>query len=278
MLGNTIGQKRRIRQGLNQMYVERSRKMLQLSEKYGAIRPGDRLLEIGTGWMHWESTIFRLFYDVEVTLFDVWDNRQLSAYKHFFRQFEQVMDTELALQPLESKRAHALLREVLAAPSFEKIYELLNFTYVINPGGTLEHFQDEAFSLIFSCNVLEHINKQILPGFLSDYYRLLKRGGHSIHMIDLGDHLYYYDRRVSYKNYLRYSDATWKRYFQNEVQYFNRVQRPEWLELYERAGLAMLEEEAISKDIGSINIDENYRHLGQENLRCVTLWVIHGKP
>jgi SAM-dependent methyltransferase len=134
-----------------------------------------------------------------------------------------------------------------------------------------------SLSLIFSCNVLEHVDKRILPEFIQDYYRLLKPGGHSIEMIDLGDHLYYYDRSVSPKNYLRCSDKVWKRYFQNDVQYINRVQRPEWLELYHRAGLETVEEESLSGDIGSIKVDERYKHLDQQNLQCITLWVVHEK-
>src|SRR6266566_6861868 len=192
-LGNTLGQKKRVQIGISQMYLERSRKILELCEKHHAIQPGDRLLEIGTGWVHRESTVLRLFYDVEITLFDVWDNRQLAAYKHFFNQFEQVMDKELNLDPVQAERAHTLLREILAAQSFEKIYDLLNFRYVVNPDGTLKRFQDETFSLIFSCSVLEHVDKRILPEFIQDYYRLLKPRGHSMDLIDLQDHLYYYD-------------------------------------------------------------------------------------
>jgi len=277
MIGNTLGQKKRIQNGLNQKYLGRARKFLELCEKHHAVQPGDQLLEIGTGWLHWESTLLRLFNDVRITLFDVWDNRQLAAYKRFFSQFEQVMDKELSLDSVRSERAHTLLREVLKAQSFEEIYDLLNFRYVVNPSGTLTQFQDDTFSLIFSCNVLEHVDKRILPEFIQDYYRLLKPGGHSIEMIDLGDHLYYYDRSVSPKNYLRYSDKVWKRYFQNDVQYINRVQRPEWLEIYHRAGLETVEEESISGNIGSIKVDESYKHLDQQNLQCVTLWVINEK-
>src|SRR5712692_650650 len=80
LLGNTLGQRRRIQRGLRRAYVNRVKRLLELCEKYSAIQAGDRLLEIGTGWVHWESTVIRLFYDVEVTLFDVWDNRHLEAY------------------------------------------------------------------------------------------------------------------------------------------------------------------------------------------------------
>jgi hypothetical protein len=82
-LGNTFGQRRRIRQGLGRKYLDRAKRILKLCERNHAIQRGDRLLEIGTGWMHWESTIIRLLYDVEITLFDIWDNRQFGAYKRY---------------------------------------------------------------------------------------------------------------------------------------------------------------------------------------------------
>src|ERR1700694_855372 len=86
LLGNTLGQRRRIRAGLDRKYVERVKRLLQWCEQYKAINEGDQMLEIGTGWLHWESTIIRLFYDVEITLLDVWDNRQLHAYKSHYAQ------------------------------------------------------------------------------------------------------------------------------------------------------------------------------------------------
>lgn len=260
------------------MYVQRARELLELCEKHRVIQPGDRLLEVGTGWVHRESTILRLFYDVEVTLFDVWDNRQLAAYKHYFQQFEQVMDQELQLSNDQGERAHRLLQKIAAAQSFEEIYAALNFKYVINPAGTLEQLPEGAFSLVFSCSVLEHVGAQILPACVQSYARLLKPGGHSIHLIDLQDHLSYYDRRAPLKNYLRYSDIAWRRYFENEVQYFNRVQRSEWLELYQQAGLVLEEEIPVFGDLSTLLIDEKYRHFDPQDLACLTLWVVHRKP
>ena len=96
MIGNTLGQKKRIQNGLNQKYLGRARKFLESCEKHHAVQPGDQLLEIVTGWLHRETTLLRLFYDVKITLFDVWDNRQLDAYKRFFSQFERVMDSALS--------------------------------------------------------------------------------------------------------------------------------------------------------------------------------------
>ncbi len=249
-----------------------------MCEKHHAIQPGDRLLEIGTGWVHWESMIIRLFYDVEITLFDVWDNRHFEAYKKYFGQLEEVIDTEITMAPLRRERIHELLQAIAKTSSFDEVYDLLGFRYVINPNGTLEQFEDESFNLIFSCNVFEHVNRSILPGFIQDFYRLLKPGGYSIHKIDPGDHLSYYDRRVSCKNYLRYSDGVWRRYFENDVQYFNRVQRPEWLDLFQKATLETVKEETIVADLGSLKVDKSYENLSRQDLQCVALTVVHRKP
>jgi hypothetical protein len=277
-LGNTLGQRMRVRRGLDSRRLNRAKKILELCERHHVIQRSDSLLEIGTGWIHWESTIIRLFYDVEITLFDVWDNRQLGAYKRCFGQFEEVIDKELDLDAARSERAHRLLQIIAKSNSFDEIYSALGFRYVINPSGTLKQFRDGAFSVIFSYNVLEHINRVILPGFIQDFQRLLKPSGHSIQVIDLGDHLAYYDRSVSLKNYLRYSDRAWRRFFQNDVQYFNRVQRPEWLNLFRNTGLELEEEETQSVDTDSIRIDKNYENLNRKDLQCLVLTTIHKKP
>ncbi len=278
LLGNILDQRRRIQEGLNEYYVDRARKILELCERHYTIQKGNRLLEIGTGWMHWESMIIRLFYDVEITMFDVWDNRYFGAYKQYFRQFEGIIVTEISMDQTQYKRVHKLLQAISKASSFDEIYNLFELQYVINPSGTLNNFQDESFSVIFSCDVLEHIDRSLLPEFIQDFHRLLKPGGYSLHKIDLIDHLYYYDTSASVKNYLRYPDKVWKRYFENSVQYINRVQRPEWLDFFHKAGLELVEEQPIFADLGTIKVDKGYETLSRQDLQCVTLTVVHRKP
>ncbi len=66
LLGNILDQRRRIQEGLNEYYVDRARKILELCERHNTIQKGNRLLEIGTGWMHWESMIIRLKHSLNV--------------------------------------------------------------------------------------------------------------------------------------------------------------------------------------------------------------------
>ena len=106
----------------------------------------------------------------------------------------------------------------------------------------------------------------------------MKPGGYSIHQIGLGDHLSHYDKKESPKNYLRYSDRTWKTFFENDVQYFNRLQVPDWLGLFDEAGFSLLEKITASHSIESIRIDPKYEEYEKDDLECTRLTIIHRKP
>ena len=94
-----------------------------------------------------------------------------------------------------------------------------------------------SFQLVVSGGVLEHVKRAALPTLIGETERVLKPGGWAVHSIDTADHLEHYDRKVSPKMYVSFSDDTWNRLFENEVQYINRMQRGEWLDLFERNGL-----------------------------------------
>jgi hypothetical protein len=65
-VGNQVGARRQVRSRLDpaEGYVVRARRVLDLCNEHGLIRDGASILEIGTGWVHWEATVLRLFYDV----------------------------------------------------------------------------------------------------------------------------------------------------------------------------------------------------------------------
>lgn len=277
-LGNRIGNERRSTGQMPPYYVERLKRMLRLQRKLNVVKDGDRIIELGTGWLHWEALTLRLFYDIEAVLFDVWDNRQLGGLKNYVRQLGDILDDGFGLSAAEIKRAQSLIAAILKVDSFTDLYKLLGFEYVVESSGSLAQFQSGSFQLVVSGGVLEHVKRDALPALIRGTERILKPGGWAVHSVDTADHLEHYDRKVSPKMYLSFSEETWTRLFENEVQYINRVQRGEWIELFRASGFELIEEEARRVDISSLKLANRYAHMEQDDLACTVLKVALRKP
>ena len=78
-------------------------------------------------------------------------------------------------------------------------------------------------------------------------------------------------------NYLRYSDTTWKIFFQNEVQYFNRLLMSDWLDIFDQEGFVLMEKIPKFVNIDSLQIHSKYQRYTKEDLSCVNLTIVHKK-
>src|SRR5215469_6747854 len=76
-LGNQLGAKKRAGKQMPPYYFERAERNVAWCLKYAPLHGDDVLVELGTGWVHWEALTLRLFFDFKGVLYDVWDNRQL---------------------------------------------------------------------------------------------------------------------------------------------------------------------------------------------------------
>jgi Methyltransferase domain len=276
-LGNTCGADRRARVGLPDSYLRRARDVLDLVARHRVLRPKMKLLELGTGWLPWESTVLRLVHDVDATLFDVWDNRQWEAFRVYFAGLVDRIEA-LQLDAGSSARVAELLEAILGCRSFPEVYTRLGFRYVVEPSGSLASVEDESMDVVLSVNMLEHVHRSILPGYVRDMARVLRPGGYALHTIDLDDHLADYDSKVSRKQYLAHSDRLWRTLFESRVFYFNRVQRPEWRRLFELAGLELVEERQRWIDLRGLRVHRSFARLDPGDRSCVELGLVYRKP
>lgn len=266
-LGNELGDRRRRGGVMPGYYLERVKRTLRVLREYGLVRHGDTVFELGTGWLHWEALTLRLFIDIEAVLFDVWDNRQLGGLKNYLTQLGPMLNNvELGLSSAQRARAQAVIDSVARVQSFDELYRLLDFRYVVDADGSLRQFANESFRLVVSGGVLEHVKREALPGLVAEMHRVLEPGGWALHSIDTSDHLSHYDSSVSKKKYLSFSEGTWKRLFENEVQYINRVQRGDWLKLFEAAGFELIEEDSRHVDITGLKLAMPYRSMAAQDL------------
>ena len=82
--GNVVETARRLRhEEVPNYYIDEAVRLSRFTQTYEAISDGDRVFELGTGFVHWESLVVKLFADVRLTMFDVVDNRLWSAFPKY---------------------------------------------------------------------------------------------------------------------------------------------------------------------------------------------------
>ena len=145
------------RTGIEPGYVERADGNLRFAEKHGAIADGMRVMELGTGWVHWEALFTRLFYEVEVVLFDVWDNRGFDGFRNYAATSPSGFPGSKPATAAAREKAIALLGRVLECADFDEVYRLLGWRYVIDAEGRLDALADNSLDLVFSSEVMEHM-------------------------------------------------------------------------------------------------------------------------
>jgi hypothetical protein len=273
-LGNSIGSRKRAVGKMPGFYVTRVERMLQLSRNFGVPRDGARILELGTGWLHWEAMTASLFFEVSGVLYDVWDNRQLNGLKNYLRQLAPLVDN-LDVEPARRARAKALIAQIEQLTDYRRLYELLGFTYVVDEAGVLGAIEQQSFDLVVSAGVLEHVYAKDAQQLIRGVSSALKGGGLSVHSINIRDHFYQYDQGVSPKQYLQYPDWLWRWFFENDVQYINRLQRSDWLRIFDTAGLMLVEEQIDAVDVSGLEIAKSYQLYGETDLACAGLTIVH---
>jgi SAM-dependent methyltransferase len=98
----------------------------------------------------------------------------------------------------------------------------------------------ESYDVVLSYTVYEHLRNPLMT--IKETYRILREGGVAVHLIDLGDHLYYGNNNNPDKifNCLRYSERVWNMMSYNRSIYVNRLRQSEWIKLHEDAGFEIL--------------------------------------
>lgn len=66
--------------------------------------------------------------------------------------------------------------------------------------------------------------------------------------------------------------------FENDVQYINRIQRSDWLKLFEKADLLLVEEEVEPKNVSRVKVANIYQKYEEYDLRCGGLKIVYHKP
>ena len=261
-----------------------------------------RLLDLGTGWVHAYSLYPWLTRDDELHAFDTEDNRNWAS----FVATVPVILKKILEQPTLSTmarlrandRAHIMLQsgnfsdaytgvrgrpdmspsERLAACMVRAYDKRPQFRYQCRPDG-VPQYPDNYFHRIFSIDVLEHVNRWVFPEAAKTWFRILRPGGTFVAQVGLDDHLAFYQGKFGSKRYMRYSPATWRLLLGNTVQYIDRFTSSEIVALLVEAGFVITSAEVDkSGDTAPEDVHPAYDNQSADDIRAVRLSVLAEKP
>lgn len=258
-------------------YFFRTEKLFALLRDHDILHNDMKVFELGTGWVHWESTMIRNEVDCTAVLYDVVDNRDIQKYR---RVLAELSDLERRKKlDLTRDSLGNLMTEVSKRTDFQSIYADLGFSYLLDPKGRFPGLDENQFDLVISSDVFEHLPYALIPNILNNLYRISKPGAWAYHQIVLTDHLKIYAKSIHAKQYLSYTTAHWNRFLSNGVQYINRVQLREWRELMSGAGFRIVEERQIGTcDLSGLDISPEFSAVPHKDLECTVVQFLLQKP
>ncbi|MBB4080698.1 SAM-dependent methyltransferase [Lewinella aquimaris] len=255
-----------------QYKLEAARDHIRYYNKYGTVaREQARVLELGTGWYPIVPTMLFLAGFERTVSIDIrsWmtPERQLIGLRKVLAYHD---DGRLAayLPEVRPERL-AVLREICTSPP--AVDTAISDSILLDArvmDATRLDFPDHDFDLICSNNTFEHVYPTVLERILAEFRRVLKPNGVMSHFIDLSDHFAHLDPSINIYHFLRFSRQQW-RLIDNDIQPQNRLRWPDYLAMYDRLNIPVVEEEILPGSpqlLGEVAVHREYAGYTPEQL------------
>ncbi|MDA2912732.1 class I SAM-dependent methyltransferase [Acidobacteriia bacterium AH_259_A11_L15] len=195
--------------------------------------------EFGAGW--------DLIIPISFYAFGV--ERQTLVDKRKLLRFELVNDTVGRFQRLQhelhiSRFPDKCFEEGSKSDRVFLLEKWYGIKYLAPCDARKTELRGASIDFITSTNTLEHISAHDVRLILEECHRLLKDDGLMSLTIDYQDHYSYFDSQISVYNFLQYSPAAWKLY-NSSLHFQNRIRHREYLDLINRSGFVVEEENLI---------------------------------
>ncbi len=231
--------------------------------KADCLNPGNRLLELGTGWTHANSLYVALVGDAAIDTFDVVDNRSLSSLQYQVPLVLEAIEASPDHSGREKREARRRAERIAACAALDEVYEILNMRYQVNDE---PRFLNRTFDFIFSMDVLEHVRREHFQESVATWRALLKPGGLLVSQVGLDDHLSHLDRSKHVKHYLQHSKRVGTLLVESELKYINRLPASAMLDAFRGAGFALEFVDREICDMTGVAVHPDYRDQSPEDL------------
>jgi hypothetical protein len=238
------------------------------------------VLELGSGWQPIVPVAFWLCgTSGTLTSIDIEDLRREEQVFDMLKTFEELEPGELLrrLPLLRMDRFRRLQDEVrtMDPSGAQRFLMEAGIRFVVGDACRTD-FPSHHFDQIISNYTFEHIPRATLEGILAEFRRVLSPTGLMTHLIDMSDHYSHFDPSITPYNFLRYPRWRW-RWFNNSLQYQNRLRASDYRALHIAAGLQILEERLGTNRMGELDavpLAPEFEGYSRTDLAATHAWLV----
>jgi SAM-dependent methyltransferase len=243
---------------------------------------GARLMEIGTGWHPVLPLCFILAGARSIATFDI---VRLLSKTETFRLLDslEMHVTKIAeLAGENTATIQARLMELRQSRNLDDLLSNSHIEYYAPADGRSTGLEPDSVDLVYSNSVLEHVPREVIRGLMVESFRVLKPGGLVLHNVGCNDHYAFFDKSISFVNFLQYGEREW-RLWNNPIQYQNRLRAPEFVELALQAGFEVINKKThvrpgTMEALAHMHIAPQFDRFSRDDLAATTVDFIGRKP
>lgn len=251
-------------------------------KEMGAEPEGLRLLEVGSGWMPVLPVCFSLAGASSCTTVDVTRHMNAGLTFRMLAALEEYLPAIAEASRRSLGQVTSDYKALRSARTLEELLERARIDYISPADARSTGLSDNVLDVVFSNNVFEHVPRDVLAGILSESRRILKPGGISMHCTNCADHYAYFDRSITFLNYLSYSEQEWE-FWNNKLLYQNRLRPEDFARLATEAGLEVPLEKMRTRPellrvLPGMRIAPEFQHYSAEQLCSTSSMIGAVKP
>ncbi|MBE7451940.1 MAG: class I SAM-dependent methyltransferase [Kofleriaceae bacterium] len=246
---------------------------------------GARFVEVGTGWYPTFPLTLYLAGAARVSTFDL--NRHVKP--ELTRRLVTVLGerlgfvAEAADRPVaDVERAYRPLAEAIAAGAPLDAATDAVVAYRAPGDASVTGLPAGSVDVVFSNSVLEHVPAPAIERCLAEAMRVLRPGGVVFHSVNCGDHYAYADPAIDQLNYLRYSDAAWRKW-NNAFLYQNRLRAADFTAMARAAGFTIEVDTSRPhperlRQLARTPVHPDFGHYDRDQLAITSIDFVGRKP